>query len=77
MQEHIKTLFSSQATKAWIAGLVAVLAAYLVPILETWFKSLTPATVNGWLGGQVPEAVAAVLLGAVGVVWTYIVRNKP
>ena len=77
MREHISTLFSSQSTKAWIAGLVVVLSAYLVPILEKWFVTVTPEQVSGWLGGQVPLALAAVLLGAVGVVWTYAVKNKP
>jgi hypothetical protein len=77
MRDHINTLFSSQATKAWVAGLVTILAAYLVPIFEKWFVTVTPEQVSAWLGGQVPLAVASVLLGAVGVVWTYAVKNKP
>ena len=74
--DHLNVLFSSQSAKAWIAGLVTVLTAYLAPVLEEWFKTLTPAMVSEWLGGQIPLGVAAVLLGAVGVIWTYATKNK-
>lgn len=74
---HLKTLFSSRALKAWVAGLVAVLSAYLAPIISDWLTTLTPEQVNDFFGGQLPYGVAAVLLGAVGVVWTYLTKNKP
>ena len=77
---HLQTLFSSQATKAWIAGLVSVLAAYLVPVLSNWLATLTPETVTAWFGSLgigLPYGIAAVVIGALGVVWTYVVKNQP
>lgn len=74
MSDHLKTLFSSQATKAWIAGLSVVLGAYLIPVISQWMASLTPEALAGY---GLPYGLAAVVVGAIGVVWTYATKNRP
>lgn len=79
MNSHLKTLFSSQSLKAWIAGLVAVLAAYLVPLISNWLAALTPEGVTAWFAGQgieLPYGLAAALVGLLGAIWTYAVKNR-
>lgn len=80
MTKHLEVLFSSQANKAWIAGLVAVLGGYLIPLISDWLTSLTPEAISGWLavyGVNVPYGLAAVVIGALGVIWTYVIKNDP
>ena len=74
MRDHMQTLFSNQALKAWVAGLVVALGAYLIPVMGEWIASLTPEMVSGYL--NVPYAVATVIVAVVGIVWTYAVKNR-
>lgn len=79
MTNHLKVLFSSQATKAWIAGLATALGAYLIPLISEWLANLNPEMVSGWLsayGINVPYALVTVLITIVGIIWTYAVKNK-
>lgn len=70
MKNHLKVLFSNQALKAWVAGLVAVLGAYLYPIITDWINNLTPEMFTG-----LDQGVALFVIGAIGVIWTYITKN--
>lgn len=72
---HLKTLFSSQAAKAWIAGLIAALAPYVVQ----WLSSQTAESVTdlfGRSGLQISEAGASAVVAIIGVVVVYFTRNK-
>jgi hypothetical protein len=80
MLDHLKVLFSSQAWKAWVAGLVGALALWLGPLITDWVAVLTPDAVSGWFAGMginISIGVAGLITGAIGVVWTYITKNKP
>jgi hypothetical protein len=72
-------LFTSQALKAWVAGLVGALALYLGPIITDWVANLTPEMIVNWFTGfgvNISLVLAGVVAGAIGVVWTYITKNK-
>lgn len=74
--DHIKTLFSSQAAKAWIAFIVAAIAPYAVQ----WLNSLTAESVAGLFGRyglQISEGGAALVVGLAGLLAVYFTKNKP
>lgn len=71
---HLKTLFSSRATKAWIGGLAVFIAPYLV----NWLSSLTPESLTASLGQyglQVSEAGAGLIVGIAGLLAVYLAKN--
>lgn len=74
MIDHLQTLFSNQALKAWVAGLVVAIGAYLIPVIGQWIASLTPEMVSGYL--NVPYAMGTIIVAVIGIIWTYAVKNR-
>ena len=75
MLNHLRVLFSSQATKAWIAGLVVFIAPYVVQ----WLNSMTAESVVSFFGRyglQLSEGGAAAIVAIIGVLSVYMAKNN-
>lgn len=75
MLNHLKTLFSTQAAKAWIAGLVVAIAPYIVQ----WLSTQTAESITdlfGRYGLQISEGGAALVVGLCGLLAVYFTKNK-
>lgn len=75
MKDHIETLFSSQALKAWIAGLVVFVAPYVVQ----WLSGLTTDSVVSFFGQyglQLSEAGSSAIVAIAGILAVYITKNR-
>lgn len=72
---QLKTLFSSQALKAWVAFFVGTIAYYAVE----WLNTLTADSVIdtfGRYGLQISEAGAAFVVGLAGLLAVYFTKNR-
>ncbi len=75
MKDHTKILFSQQALKAWIAGLVVFVAPYVV----SWLNTLTTEQVStffGQYGLQLSEAGSSAIVAICGILAVYVTRNR-
>jgi hypothetical protein len=68
---HLSTLFSNLSLKAWIAGLLTIVGAYAVPAIARAMPVLVLANFF-----DVSYAAAALVIGLVAVVLTYVVENR-